>query len=234
MRAGDVSRRRFVQRAGALGLSVALAEVPALLAERGLLASALAQTLDVTTDTMNALVAFVLPGDDAYSVAQGESADGPGAIAAGTTPALIRALDEYVPASAAVAGDWTIAASCGVATLLNDYALQVNPGASRGDFTSPFARLSFAEKAEVCRRFESDPALADREVRFVAGILPGFTAFLAFSASGTHRAAARSPVAWEVAPLGGLPDGHRELRGYWKGRRRALPSRFSRRGPVPG
>jgi hypothetical protein len=112
-------------------------------------------------------------------VAQGQSHTGPGAIAARTVPALINALDGYVPATTPVGGDQSLPASGGVATLLNDYALQVNPAAAAGCFGSAFARLRFAEKAEVFRRFESDPSLADSEVRFVAGILPRFAAFLA-------------------------------------------------------
>ncbi|MEA2443606.1 MAG: hypothetical protein QOJ12_898 [Thermoleophilales bacterium] len=80
MRPGEVSRRTFLHRAGALGLAAALAELPIVLGRRGLLEQALAQSTDLTTDTLNGLAAFVLPGDDPYSVAQGESHPGPGAI----------------------------------------------------------------------------------------------------------------------------------------------------------
>jgi hypothetical protein len=173
MRAGDFSRRRFLQRAGNLGLATALAELPALLEARGLLEQALGQSPDTITGTFSGLVAMVLPGDDAAASDQ-----------TGTAHALIDALDGYVPEGTAVAGGRSLAASAAVAKLLNDYALQVNPVAARGRFAAPFARLTLAEKGEVFRRFESDPELADSEVRFVAGILPGFAAFLAFSEAG--------------------------------------------------
>jgi hypothetical protein len=232
MRPGEVSRRAFLHRAGALGLAAALAELPIVLGRRGLLDQALAQSIDLTTDTLNGLAAFVLPGDDPYSVAQGESHPGPGAIAARTVPALIDALDAYVPATTVVAGDRSLPASGGVATLLNDYALQVDPAATGGGFASPFARLTFAEKADVFRRFESDPALADTEVRFVAGILPGFAAFLAFSEVGVYdraqRALAGRAVGWDIAGYADPAEGRRELRGYWKGHRKAIPTKRRR------
>jgi hypothetical protein len=179
MRRGQVSRGTFLHRAGALGLAAALAELPTVLGQRGLLDQALAQPRDLTTDTLNGLAAFVLPGDDPYSVAQGQSHAGRGAIAAHMVPALINALDGYLPPTTPVAAGGSLSASDGVATLLNDYAQQVNPAAAGGGFASVFARLRFAEKAEVFRRFESDPSLADSELRFVAGILPRFAAFLA-------------------------------------------------------
>lgn len=202
MRPGEVSRRTFLHRAGALGLAAALAELPIVLGERGLLDQALAQSIDLTTETLNGLAAFVLPGDDPYSVAQGESHPGPGAIAARTVPALIDALDAYVPGRALVTGDRSLPASGGIAALLNDYALQVNATATAGGFTSAFACLSFAEKAEVFRRFESDPALADTEVRFVASILPGFAAFFAFSEVGVSAPAQRAVASRAVLARG--------------------------------
>ncbi len=233
MRSGEVSRRTFLQRAGAVGLAAALADLPMFLGARGLLDEAVAQTADLTTDTLNGLAAFILPGDDAYSVAQGETHPGPGAIAAGTVPNLISSLDRYVPANTIAAGDRTLPASGGIATLLNDYANQVNPAAVRGGFPTAFARLSFTEKAEVFRRFESDPALADSELRFVGGILPGFVAFLAFSEAGVYDPIGRKltgrAVGWDISGYAGPSDGHNELRGYWKGHRKAIPSKKPRR-----
>jgi hypothetical protein len=233
MRSGEVSRRTFLQRAGIAGLAVAMAELPAFLDARGLLEEAAAQTADLTADTLNGLAAFVLPGDDAYSVAQGESHPGPGAIAAGTTRALIHSLDRYVPASTVAAGDRTLPSSGGIALLLNDYATRVNPAAARGGFPTQFARLSFGEKAEVFRQFESDPSLGESELRFVAGILPGFTAFLAFSEAGVWDPVGRElsgrAVGWDISGYAGPADGNRELRGYWKGHKKAIPTKRRRR-----
>ena len=63
---------------------------------------------DVVRDTLNGLLAFVVPGPDAYSVAQGSSDDDPGGVEAGVMDVLIRTLDLSAPFlphfSATVAG----------------------------------------------------------------------------------------------------------------------------------
>jgi hypothetical protein len=230
---GDgLSRRELMRRAGVFGAALATIDLTALLDANGLLPAAQAQTVDLTRDTLNGLVAFMVPGDDPYSVAQGERAKGPGGIAAGAVTALINGLDHYVPA-AVVSPHLTIAASGGVATLLNHYAQRVNPAATRGGFPSQFARLSFAEKARVFELFESDPAYTNTEVRFVAGILPGFAAFLSFSETGvrsltTGRVTSRA-VGWKIAGYSGPAEGHHELRGYYHGHRKAAKTERRKR-----
>jgi hypothetical protein len=229
-----LSRRTFMQRAGMFGAALATIDLAALLDAHGLLDEAHAQSANLTEDTLNGLVAFVVPGDDPYSVAQGESANGPGGIAAGAVAALIHGLDHYVPASTVVGDNVSIPASGGVAMLLNQYAERVNPAATGGGFPSPFARLSFAEKARVFELFEAEPAAENTELRFVAGILPGFVAFLAFSETGVRDLAtgelrARA-VGWDIANYHGPAEGHPELRGYWRGHRRARRRRRRRRG----
>ena len=62
-------------------------------------------------------------------------------------PVFIRNLDAFVPVAIPGAGTETLPASGGVAMLLNRYALEVNPAAAEGDAISPFARLTFDEKA---------------------------------------------------------------------------------------
>lgn len=211
----------------ALGSLIAF-DIGSVLAQQGLLEAAAAQSADVTTDTLSGLVAFILPGNDAYSLAQGQSFDGPGGIAAGTVKVLGTALDEFVPTTTVAAGDKTLPASGGVATLLNGYATQVNPAATGGGFPSAFARLSFDEKAEVFRRFEAEPAADGTELRFVAGILPGFVGFLAFSEAGVFDAVSRTvptrPVGWAISGYSGPAEGHPEFRGYYRGHRKALSS----------
>jgi TAT (twin-arginine translocation) pathway signal sequence len=227
-----ISRRTFMAGAGATALATVLGALPDILAQRGLLAEAAAQSADYVTDTLSALVAFILPGNDEYSTAQGTPTSEPGGIAAGTVPVFIDNLDNFVPAAAGPAKT-TIPASGGVSTLLNNYALQVNPGASNGPFLSPFARLSFAEKAEVFKRFEADPGLSAQvqEFRFVSGILPGFVAFLAFSEAGVLDPATRQPksrpVGWQLTNFVGPAEGHAEYKGYYEGRRsvRGTPRR---------
>jgi hypothetical protein len=153
-----LTRRALLERAAAAGAFAGLAQLPALLDAKGLLDEARAQSADLVVDTFSGLAAFILPGDDPYSVAQGESGRGPGAVGSGVVAPFIAALDEFVPL-AALGPNATLPASGGVATLLNRYATEVAPAAAGGGFPSPFARLSFAQKAQVFKRFESDPAL---------------------------------------------------------------------------
>jgi hypothetical protein len=223
--AGGVSRRAFLQRAGLFGAAFAGFDLVALLDKKGLLATARAQSADLTVDTLSGLVAFVVPGDDQYSVAQGEKANGPGGIAAGGVEALISGLDRYVPVTT-LGGNQSLPASGGVAALLNEYATRVNPAAAGGAFPSQFARLSFEEKAKVFEMFEGDPTLEGTEVRFVAGILPGFCAFVSISEVGVpqpDRKLSKRPVGWGIAKYGGPAEGHAELKGYYRGHRKAKP-----------
>jgi hypothetical protein len=220
---GGVSRRAFLQRAGLFAGALASVDLVALLDKKGLLATARAQSADLTVDTLSGLIAFVVPGNDPYSVAQGEKANGPGGIAAGGVEALIAGLDRYVPVTT-LGGDQSLPASGGVAALLNQYALRVNPAAANGGFPSPFARLKFEEKAKVFELFEGDPELEGTEVRFVAGILPGFSSFVSFSEAGVRKAdrtLSKRPVGWNIAHYGGPAEGHAELKGYYRGHRKA-------------
>jgi hypothetical protein len=193
MRAGDPVRESILERAGHLGLSTALAELPALLEREGLSERARRASPGLVDDTLAALVAFVLPGDDAFSVDQGESHPAPGGVSAGVVPLLREAIDHF-----------GVRASAGVAVLLNRYAGQVDAAAGRGRFRAPFARLAHGQKAEALRLFESDPALSGTELRFAARILPGFVAFIAFSRAGVYapsqRAVARRVVGWDNGP----------------------------------
>jgi hypothetical protein len=225
----EFSRRAFMARAGALGIATALAQLPALLDAKGLTSKALAATPDVIRDTLSGVLSFILPGDDEYSVAQGVSAKGPGAIGAGTLEPFIAALDEFVPASAA-GQTVTVPASGGVAALLDGYAVEVDPAGS-GPFLSPFSNLDFAGKGEVFRRFEADETVTDivPELKFVAGILFGFVGFMAASEVGVYDPATKQlsakPVAWKLAHYGGPAEGHPELIGYYQGRRQVRGSR---------
>jgi hypothetical protein len=213
------------------GAALATVDLAALLDAHGLLAEARAQSPDLTFDTLSGLVAFIVPGDDPYSIAQGERARGPGGIAAGGVSALISGLDRYVPVTT-LGGSASLPASGGVAVLLNQYAEQVNPVATGGGFPSPFARLSFAEKARVMQMFEGDPAMDGTELRFVAGILPGFVAFVSFSETGVRQPGhvlSGRPVGWDIASYGGPAEGHPELRGYYRGHRSAAQPRKRKR-----
>ena len=217
-----LSRRQFLGRSGAV--AAALIALPQALAERGWLDEAAAAEPDLTRDTINGLVAFVTPGDDEYSLAQGVSTKGPGGIAAGATDPIIETLDRAVPAPL-VGGSTgtTLPASGAVAQLLNNYATEVNPAASHGGFASPFARLSFQEKGEVFRRFEADPKWDDSSIRNLSGLLPAFPAFITFSEAPAFEGGelTERPLGWKISGYGGRSDGWNEFKGYYGGRRKA-------------
>src|SRR5262245_51978282 len=90
-RGNPLSRRAVITQLGFIAL--ALAPLPSVLKDAGFADDALAATPDVVSETFNGLVAFVVPGPDAYSVVQGESTTEPGGIDAGATPALIAGLN---------------------------------------------------------------------------------------------------------------------------------------------
>jgi hypothetical protein len=101
----------------------------------------------------------------------------------------------------------------------------VNPAATGGGFPSPFARLSFAEKAKVFELWEGEPSADGSEMRFLAGILPGVVCLVAVSEAGVFdpqtRTATKRPVGWQITGYSGPSDGHAELKGYYRGLRAA-------------
>ena len=217
-----ISRRTLLERAGLAGAGALFAQIPGFLSAKGWLEDAQAQTADATRDALNGLVAFVVPGPDAYSVAQGQTTPEPGGIDAGTTDLLVELLDRFVGLPAG-----TLPSAGGVAQLLNGYALQVNPAAAGGAFASPFARLKFDEKVEVFRRFETETE--GSELRFVSGILIGAVAFLAFTEGAVMdrqtRKLTATPVGWKLTGYDGVAEGRPELKGYWKNRRKNRTSK---------
>ena len=205
-----LDRRAFLGQAIAL-TAAALVPLPAFLGERGWLDAAHAAEPDLVHDTFNGLVAFIVPGPDAYSVAQGESTPEPGGLDAGTTDALIATLDGALPNASAL-----------LAAVLNNTAQTINPTAT-GPFVSAFARLSFEDKGRVFAALEAVPAL-----QFFIGTLPSLVAFLAYSEVGVldpdTSMLTGIPVGWMLSGYGGVANGHAELRGYTQGRRRARRS----------
>lgn len=236
----ELSRRDFLVRAGWASFGAALIQLPAALRGRGWLDEAAAQDANLTRDTLNGLVAFIVPGPDPYSVAQGERSDTPGAIASRTTDNLILNLDAFLPNPdlGPFNNNGTVPLSGAVAGLLNSTAAQVDPVAT-GTFPSHFSRLSFAEKVDVFRRIEATPGNDDasRNIRFVGGILPGYTAYLAYTEwhvfDPNTRTLSGRPVGWDLSQY--MPGrttpaaGWDEMRGYWKGRKKAGPQKKRRK-----
>jgi len=233
-----LSRRDFLTYFGGMAVaSAAVAALPEALRSRGWWSAAYAQDADVVLDTYNGLAALLWPGKDAYSVAQGEWNDGPGAIAANAGRHLMVALDGLVPAPPVSSGHEhdTVPLSGSVASAINTVALSVNPVATGGSFPSPFARLAFADKATVWRTLEEDTRqVADRDpthslgvLQFVFGVLPAFVGFYAFSEIDVFEPSSRRlkvrPVGWDhCGYLGDRTqpvEGWDEFQGYYQDRR---------------
>lgn len=174
---------------------------------------------DIVRDTLNALIAFVVPGPDAYSIAQGESTTEPGGYDAGILDALIRTVNATQPATPQGSASQLLAG------VLNQIAQKVNPD-RQGPFLSPFARLSMAEKAAVFQAIDADP-----RTRQLAGVLV-ITAFLVYSEGRAFdagdRTLASQPLGWVLSNYGGVADGHDDFKGYFQNRRSvATDSSFS-------
>ncbi|WP_116047486.1 hypothetical protein [Amycolatopsis palatopharyngis] len=138
-------------------------------------------------------------------------------------PAEVATLDRAL--RALLENDATMPLSLPIAGLLNLLATQVNPLAVNGPFLSPFARLTWAEKAEAFRVLEGPDsdlvALLDAEfpqplrssvsglLKFVGGALLEFATFGSFSEYGVFDAESKQlagrPVSWELT--GYQPDG---------------------------
>ena len=110
-------------------------------------------TEDLVWDTLNGLTAFIIPGPDVYSIAQGISAPEPGGVDAGLAELLMTTCHLSQPSSS------PSPTAVAVAGLLNGLAQKINPSPS-GEFASPFACLSFGEKAAVFSFLEKYPATA--------------------------------------------------------------------------
>ena len=89
-----LARRSFLGQAGRLVAAVALVQASGILQKRGWLEPAYAAQPDIVRDTLNGLIAFIVPGPDAYSVAQGVTTPEPGGIDANITDILITIIDQ--------------------------------------------------------------------------------------------------------------------------------------------
>jgi hypothetical protein len=235
-----LTRRDFLAYFGGLTLtSAAVSALPDVLCSRGWWSAAYAEEADVVLDTYNGLAVMVWPGNDAYSKAQGEWNDRPGAIAANAGRHLREALDGLVAQPYLVQRDpeRTVPLSGSLASAINTVALTVNPAATGGGFPSPFARLSFSDKVAVWRRLEQDTRhVSDQDptdsigvLQFLFGFLPGLVLFFAFSEIDVldpqTRTLKRRPVGWDhcgylgnrLEPVEGWDD----LLGFYQDRRKA-------------
>jgi hypothetical protein len=202
-----LTRRNFLSHALLASASSALIAASGFLGAKGWLADARAATGDAATvDTFNGLLAFVVPGSDAYSTAQGVSTPEIGGVSVGAVDVLIATVDESTP--------FIPSFSAQVAAILNGLALAVNPSASR-PFLTPFANLSFAAKVGVFQIMDGTAALQP-----LAGVLPPFAAFFAYSEAGAFDPVTRTltgpPLGWTLSQYQGVSDGRAEFLGYFR------------------
>jgi len=201
-----VTRRNFLGHALLASASSALIQASGFLGAKGWLSDARAAAGDATVDTFNGLLAFVVPGSDAYSIAQGVSTPEIGGVSVGATNVLIATMDETTP--------FVPSFSAQVTAILNGLALAVNPSAS-GPFLAPFANLSFAAKVGVFQIMDGTVALQP-----LAAVLPPFVAFFAYSEAGAFDPVRRTltgpPLGWTLSQYQGVSDGRAEFLGYFR------------------
>jgi hypothetical protein len=205
-----ISRRGFLGNIALVTAALTLARATDSLTSRGWAQAAEAATPDLLHDTFNGLLAFIVPGPDDYSVAQGVSTVEPGGVDEGVVDILIATLDETTP--------FVPQFSATVAAILNGLAQVVHPSPC-GTFLSPFACLSFAEKAAVFQIMDGTESLKP-----LAGVLPPFVAFFCYSEAAVFDPVTRSltgdPIAWHLSNYQGVADGRNEFLGYFENRRR--------------
>jgi hypothetical protein len=286
------NRRAFLWRTGSLGAAASVALYPSIARAAGVLDPVLNQiaapALQVLArDTVAGLVAFEVPGGDAYSNAQGVTSARPGGIDAKATDVLLIDLDGFLPVpdsyvhalaasfTTAVSdlpipldllgplarlgekfapqmddalrsltqSDTTVPLSLVIALMLNFLATQVNPSSIAGPFpSSPFANLSFDDKAKAFEALEATDAqlLATLDsnapeplkdslsglLKFVGGALQEFGTYLSYGEWGVFdpktKTVSKRPVGWDLSnymPGRTSPaDGWNEFLGYFEGR----------------
>lgn len=97
-----LGRRQFLAQFGVLGAALLLhppGTAPALVAATPDDRAAADALHRLSVDTYRGLAAWVVPGPDPYSRAQGETSPTPGGVEAGAAEFLLYGLDRYVPAS---------------------------------------------------------------------------------------------------------------------------------------
>jgi hypothetical protein len=121
-----IHRRVFLARMGVLGAAVALggSAFGRTVARAGSGPDVRLLLEELSRDTLSGLAAFVVPGPDPYSVAQGVSTAEDGALAARTPDFLMAALDRFFP----VPDEALRPAVQALATGLGDVPLALPPG----------------------------------------------------------------------------------------------------------
>ena len=116
-----LSRRQFLARCGALGAAAMAAQLPGMSIARAasrnpLLADVGPALRLLARDTVSGLVAFVVPGPDRFSQAQGMTHPRPGGVDAHATDPMLEALDAFLP----LPDSFVQAMAAGLATGMSD------------------------------------------------------------------------------------------------------------------
>jgi hypothetical protein len=196
----SASRRTLLGVAGRVAAAATIA--PAVLASKGWLIDDTMAQDRLTRNAMEGLVAFVVPGPDDSSVAQGVFTEEPGGIDAGIVDTLISTFDVLLPPPRPFRS-----LSTAIASVLNSVALIIG--------SAQFEQLSFVDKARVLERIEAESAISDL-VEIVTVV-----SLLAYSEAGVFDRETRTltgkPIGWTIADFAGMAEGHNDFRGYYEG-----------------
>lgn len=154
-------------------------------------------------------------------------------------PGAVGTLDKAL--SWLVRNDASLPLPAVVAALLNLVATSVSPRSVAGPFTSPFARLSYAQKAQVFARIEAPlpDLVATLDVklpqplkealsgllRSLGGALPVLASYGSYCEHGVFNRKTRQltgrPVGWRLTGYQpqGPGEGHKDFIGYYQGRK---------------
>ncbi len=215
------TRRAFLGRASSTAFAASLSGALGALLSEAPAGAAVVSTAG--TEALTGLLAYAVPGNDAYSRQQGVTADGPGA--ADPAQRLTRVLAGTLDAAPHVAipgVDITLPGGAAIAAWIDLTALVVSPPNRPGPFGSPFANLSWERKARVLKAMETNRAYRGTPLCWVANQLSLLAAFTAFGEGGvrvgrTSQLVAQ-PVGWQITGWTGPRDGAPERRGYYRGR----------------
>lgn len=210
----EVTRRDFVRTSLLCAVSCGAASAIGFLRDSGWTEAGEPPTgTDLVADTFNGLLAFVVPGDDAYSVVQTVSDDKPGGVAAEVVETLKESLDGIQPIPSA---STVVANTLNLASLMVASELGIDVS---GPFLSPFANLPFAAKVVVFDTLRGFP-----ETKALASSLPVYAAFLAYSEAGSFDPSTGTldaiPVGWTISNYAGVVRGQDDFEGYFGHRRK--------------
>ena len=212
----DQSRRLFMARSALVAAAAAVA--PAMMLGSSNVKAATLPAA-VVTDVLNGVLAFVVPGNDPFSVKQGVTHSLPGGVEAYAVLPLEFGLN-LAGSSPDPAFDTL---SEFIAAMLIGTTGQLFPevtGSTEAPYSS-FSNLNFTQKTILFSALESSPAAP------LVGALLTYAALMTYSEAPVLDPATgqlvASPVGWAISSYEGVSDGRKDFKGYYRGLRAALP-----------